>query len=60
MEDPSTHSATVHAEKKVDDTWLNVSDSLLHGVNHALSNRLAALGAVARILEHSDAARDQV
>ena len=57
MKDSSTHSGAAHTEK-ADDAWLNVSDSLLHGVNHALSNRLAALGAIARILEHSDATRD--
>lgn len=34
--------------------WLGVSDGLLRGINHALSNRVAAVGAVARILERGD------
>ena len=34
------------------EAWLQVSEELLRGANHALSNRLAALGAVVRVLEH--------
>jgi hypothetical protein len=36
------------------DAWLSVCDELLWGFNHALSNRLAALTSLVRILEHSD------
>jgi hypothetical protein len=57
MKDSGPLSAAVQVEAS-SDAWLSVSDSLLHGVNHALSNRLAALGAVARILERGDAGRD--
>lgn len=57
MKDSGTQSSALHVEP-TDDAWLSVSDSLLHGVNHALSNRLAALGAVARILESGYPGRD--
>jgi hypothetical protein len=39
-------------------TWLSVSDDLLWGFNHALSNRLAAITSIARILEYSDTGLD--
>ncbi len=34
--------------------WLAVCDDLLWGFNHALSNRLAAITSITRILEYSD------
>ncbi|CAN5677517.1 hypothetical protein BH23GEM3_BH23GEM3_05200 [soil metagenome] len=42
----------------VADAWLGVSDDLLWGINHALSNRLAAVAAVVRILQFSDTGLD--
>lgn len=38
--------------------WLSVSDDLLWGFNHELSNRLAAITSIAKILEHSDTGLD--
>jgi len=38
--------------------WLSVSDELLWGFNHALSNRLAAITSITRILEYSDTGLD--
>jgi hypothetical protein len=40
------------------DAWLAVSDDLLWGFNHALSNRLAAISSITRILEYSDTGLD--
>jgi hypothetical protein len=40
------------------EAWLAVSDELLWGINHALSNRLAALISLVRILEHSETGLD--
>lgn len=40
------------------DAWLTVSDDLLWGFNHALSNRLAAISSITRILEYSDTGLD--
>jgi hypothetical protein len=40
------------------DAWLSVSDDLLWGFNHALSNRLAAIASITRILEYSDTGLD--
>lgn len=40
------------------DAWLAVADDLLWAINHALSNRLAALTSITRILEHSDTGAD--
>ena len=40
------------------EAWLQVSEELLRGANHALSNRLAALGAVVRVLEHRPTAAE--
>jgi signal transduction histidine kinase len=38
------------------EAWLGVADELLAAVNHALSNRVAALISLARVLEYGDAA----
>jgi hypothetical protein len=40
------------------EVWLSVCNDLLWGFNHALSNRLAALTSIVRILEHSDTGLD--
>jgi hypothetical protein len=40
------------------EAWLGVSDELLWGFNHALSNRLAAISSVTKILEYSDTGAD--
>jgi signal transduction histidine kinase len=48
---PPTAPAATAAE-----AWLGVSDELLSAINHALSNRLAALISLARVLEYGDAA----
>jgi hypothetical protein len=50
--DPSPPSAT-HSPAEA---WLGVSDELLAAANHALSNRLAALISLVRVLEYGDAA----
>ena len=36
------------------DVWLTVSDALLRGVNHALSNRAATVGAVSGVLDPAE------
>jgi hypothetical protein len=38
--------------------WLRISDDLLWGFNHELSNRLAAVNSIARIIEYSDTGLD--
>jgi hypothetical protein len=38
----------------VDAAWLEIVDELLHSVNHALANRLAALVSLVRVLEYGD------
>jgi hypothetical protein len=48
-----TSAATSPAE-----AWLSVCDELLWAFNHALSNRLAALTSITRILEYSDTGLD--
>ena len=40
------------------EAWLQVSEELLRGANHALSNRLAALGAIVRVVESSGSGSD--
>lgn len=50
FEDPLANAGT--------DAWLTVSDDLLWGFNHALSNRLAAISSITRILEYSDTGLD--
>jgi hypothetical protein len=40
------------------EAWLSVCDDLLWAFNHALSNRLAALTSITRILEYSDTGLD--
>lgn len=40
------------------DVWLTVCDELLWGFNHSLSNRVAAITSISRILDHSDTGLD--
>jgi hypothetical protein len=40
------------------DAWLLLSDNLLWAINHALNNRLAALGSLVRVMEANAAAED--
>jgi hypothetical protein len=40
------------------ETWLTVSDDLLWGFSHALSNRLAAISSITKIIEYSDTGLD--
>lgn len=51
------HDPTGAGMPSSDEAWLTVSDGLLAGVHHALNNRMAALTAVAQVLE-SDLPRD--
>ncbi len=50
----------VPISRSATDAWLSVSDDLLWGFNHALSNRLAAITSIARILEYSDTGLDSL
>lgn len=39
--------------------WLTLHDELLRGISHALSNRIATVGAASYMFEHGDVAVDQ-
>lgn len=39
--------------------WLAIHDELLRGITHALSNRIATIGATSYMLEHGDVAVEQ-
>jgi hypothetical protein len=42
------------------EVWLSVCDDLLSGLSHALNNRLAAVGSIARVLEYGDIGGDSL
>jgi hypothetical protein len=51
-------SQSLDASHDPPEPWGRVSDELLWGFSHALSNRLAAISSLARILEYSDVGVD--
>jgi hypothetical protein len=51
---PAANSVSDRQTDSASNVWLAVCDDLLWGFNHALSNRLAAITSITRILEYSD------
>jgi hypothetical protein len=51
---PAAEPSDDHLGESASNVWLAVCDDLLWGFNHALSNRLAAITSITRILEYSD------
>ena len=52
-------SGKVSVAERAAARWLTVHDELLRGITHALSNRIATIGASAYMLEHGDVPLEQ-